>query len=1359
MLEIIYSPILSNILPPFQKNSEKEFEINIPFKHSSTLNNNWKGIKVIIYTASGNKIEERIIPRGLDITDNNIRVIIGLTETVDKEIRKYLSMGNFYKIQIKYDFGLENDKYNILNSNLGVIKCTGESVLEILGLDNTNGVSIYYGDKITGKYSNTDITELPYSYKFEIYNNETGSLYVSSGEKLHNSSQDNENNHYDTWSVPKVLEQNQTYKIKYWVKTSNNLEKETEEFIIAPMTIIPEINDFATFIAEPLSAIGGIKVYFKQKPNTGKHSVNGFWEILRRTEKSSWEVMQKIQANLTPLEDFYWIDMTVEQNTEYVYGIREYNDFIYSNLLTTESVFVDFEDIFLFDGKRQLCIRYNPQISNFKNNILEQKTDTIGGKYPYIFRNGQTKYKEFPINGLISIKEENNQMFWDIKIENNEIRENSPSKKIIADNVLGKEFELERKFKIEVLDWLSNGKPKLFRSAQEGNYLVYLSQVNLTPYDGTFRLVHSFQCTAFEIADNSYEELLKYNIYRNDILDLTNLENSKKIQTIDLSEMTDTICVGPKAIARCCTSGESSYKIEDDTFVPLGDNTTINLDLLRAYDYGVTYVSDNPSDDNDVPEEEPETQLNQLVYSAYKCTSGQDTDFWLERASTPYADFYNITIPSAEGSAYKITKKNNLEIQSISVYNQFLIRLKDEVFRYKSPYNALSKSNFNYLVIGCKNISPTPTLGEEPMYYFSYRPNVDFSSIDGKDHYLFAQRTSYKDGKIIVPLTGDFSKNATNADDYKKYENFHIETIRFYPSNARGGILPNDLNIEIEYIGLFEDIKQAENFVYKGEAEIKQVSDKVFSEEELKIASYDITSTNERYSLDFTPQKIFSYGNGKKIDKYSQDIDIEIKNIETIQYADGSKDTVVQYGAKNSNFNYMVSTDVLFDFKQLYEFDNKDSIRISSVDGYQDGFNEPKIIYMRQYKIGNSITSIKYFLIDYTNQGLDFTNYETSDPVSNQATNVKRYWAGILFTIPAKNYTPEDLNKIAKIGTITLNTFGKLYKFPRDNFNSIFSTNKYKAIQLLYSNGYLETLKNKDKNISISNENLNQDIQIKTPIKKINAVRQENNIWKGQQYIQPSNSNVEGIELLPQLSNNKAMYNRYYYSDSLGVLNCKTVSAVKGRAPGWAVVPINNEKALSLTLQDFLPYSRFYLGNEKGESSQEYLVGITGSLTLNNLPKEQEYFLVEDKTLNGYQKGIINYTYNQKAIEDSLGSIASIEYIPTTIQSFPQWDETFDGEEKYDVIDGIKKRMGTNSVLGYIYYIKLEKKSLSGDSFPNPIEYYFQYSFDGKTWNNLKDENGAIKEIKKKIYLDHFYIRPGLMVQCGFDGWKINKRQ
>jgi len=96
--------------------------------------------------------------------------------------------------------------------------------------------------------------------------------------------------------------------------------------------------------------------------------------------------------------DWSFKDVTVEQGVQYKYSFRQYNDNgLYSNREETESIMADFEDIFLCDNDKQIKIRFNPKISSFKTTRLESKMDTIGGKHPFIFRNGIVEYKEFPI--------------------------------------------------------------------------------------------------------------------------------------------------------------------------------------------------------------------------------------------------------------------------------------------------------------------------------------------------------------------------------------------------------------------------------------------------------------------------------------------------------------------------------------------------------------------------------------------------------------------------------------------------------------------------------------------------------------------------------------------------------------------------------------------------------------------------------------------------------------------------------------------------------------------------------------------------------------------------------------------------
>jgi hypothetical protein len=70
------------------------------------------------------------------------------------------------------------------------------------------------------------------------------------------------------------------------------------------------------------------------------------------------------------------------------------------------------------------------------------------------------------------------------------------------------------------LDWLNNGKPKLFRSAAEGNYIVRLMNVSLSPNDTLGRMLHTFTATAYEIAEYNYDNLKKYGFIKDGYTDV-----------------------------------------------------------------------------------------------------------------------------------------------------------------------------------------------------------------------------------------------------------------------------------------------------------------------------------------------------------------------------------------------------------------------------------------------------------------------------------------------------------------------------------------------------------------------------------------------------------------------------------------------------------------------------------------------------------------------------------------------------------------------------------------------------------------------------------------------------------------------
>ena len=154
--------------------------------------------------------------------------------------------------------------------------------------------------------------------------------------------------------------------------------------------------------------------------------LTGNFVLLRSSSKDNfvtWQEVRRFRLNNTEPSSKIIYDYTIEQGINYKYAIQQYNfQRFYSNkLYKTKNSFNKYNKDFAQpvkadDGKKQLKIRFNPKVSSFKNDIQEQKIDTIGGKYPFIFRNGIVCYKEFPISGLISFQQDSlRNLFLDLK--------------------------------------------------------------------------------------------------------------------------------------------------------------------------------------------------------------------------------------------------------------------------------------------------------------------------------------------------------------------------------------------------------------------------------------------------------------------------------------------------------------------------------------------------------------------------------------------------------------------------------------------------------------------------------------------------------------------------------------------------------------------------------------------------------------------------------------------------------------------------------------------------------------------------------------------------------------------------------
>ena len=143
----------------------------------------------------------------------------------------------------------------------------------------------------------------------------------------------------------------------------------------------------------------------------------------------------------------------------------------------------------------------------------ENKTDTLGSKYPYIKRNGAVQYRTFPIGGLISYFMDDNNLFTSRPVEYG-------SSNITDYNNFNKnngiyssrDYTYERLFRERVKQFLEDNNASLFRSPTEGNILIRLMEVNFSPNQNNGRMIWSFSATAYEIDEATVENLDNYGI-------------------------------------------------------------------------------------------------------------------------------------------------------------------------------------------------------------------------------------------------------------------------------------------------------------------------------------------------------------------------------------------------------------------------------------------------------------------------------------------------------------------------------------------------------------------------------------------------------------------------------------------------------------------------------------------------------------------------------------------------------------------------------------------------------------------------------------------------------------------------------
>ena len=325
-----------------------------------------------------------------------------------------------------------------------------------------------------------------------------------------------------------------TYRIVLNIKTENDYQTSVEYTGVRyTATDLNFSNDtyVATFINE---GEGYIKIQ-----NHIQQDSNGKFVLRRSSSKDNflkWEDLYigTYVAGGQNGKDYYYYDFTAQSGVAYRYMIQRISSSTsgrgvpkYDQATSNDKATIaEWEHAFLWQymkngliqnlsdlNIKQLKLKFDLQLSSFNINIAESKTDTLGSKEPIIRRNGDMYYRSFPISGTIASQIDDLEFFVEKDILNDNqtaLYENFKSTSKYYTNQY--DYTYQRKFRQAVQQFLYNGKPKLYKSMQEGNILVRLMDISLTPKQQLGRLIYTFSATAYEIDEPTIDSYEKYNM-------------------------------------------------------------------------------------------------------------------------------------------------------------------------------------------------------------------------------------------------------------------------------------------------------------------------------------------------------------------------------------------------------------------------------------------------------------------------------------------------------------------------------------------------------------------------------------------------------------------------------------------------------------------------------------------------------------------------------------------------------------------------------------------------------------------------------------------------------------------------------
>lgn len=569
----IYPPTLQSTQPAFLATTP-DYEIKYTLQKVTSAET-IKHIQIRVVEQRSNssivntsKYPDNIIYKNVDLTKEASPYGIKI---LTSDLRKPWSPGVCYKIQLR--FGSTNfpsdlsafaawKKEQINNqtfsewSTVMVIKAIAqpEVYIENAGTLRTDVIASKQTEAsltplFVGDYIDNASEEPLEKYKFDLYD-ETGKTLIESSDWIQAVSGKNCSYRFKT-----MLTNNESYRVYFSIVTRNGYETRTYYDFQAIKVYLESLTDVSIRVDDAdvfCRENGCMRIYL-----TTKNPLTGCYVLTRTSEESNYQVYEDLKYFNYFEEEFsdtlLYIDYIIESGIKYKYAFQYQNSQglrsapLQEEGMTVPSRSVDFEYSYIYRDGVQLRLKFNQKLSSFKHTTLASKQDTLGDQFPHLSKNGYAYYAEFPISGLISFQMDEDQTFFTLKTDgyyyNNELvipadkfsvstatrgDESVPSYLPIDSSITDNNIFIERKFREKAEQFLNDFTYKLYKSPTEGNIVIGLINMSMTPNASLGRMIFEFSATAYEVLENTIDDLNEVGIID---VGIFNNEVSTEIQT------------------------------------------------------------------------------------------------------------------------------------------------------------------------------------------------------------------------------------------------------------------------------------------------------------------------------------------------------------------------------------------------------------------------------------------------------------------------------------------------------------------------------------------------------------------------------------------------------------------------------------------------------------------------------------------------------------------------------------------------------------------------------------------------------------------------------------------------------------